>query len=128
MAGARDPQPAAMTQQLMDEAKVDSGNLADMLFGEDPFTDSTNRPRPEYLAFLRFANEHGAFKKDGTYVPADQWAMEQRVRTGDDRFWQDLHEAYGLDPAQGLAQVRLAMEPPPGDFRLDLPPVPTEEG
>lgn len=128
MGVARDPLPAAVAEMLVHEAKTVAAPLADMLFGHDAFTDSRNVDRPEYLRFFRWAAEHGIVTKDGTQVPADEWRLKTLDRLGGERYWADMHEAYDLSPARGLAQVRLAMEPAQTFSVESLPPPPTEEG
>lgn len=128
MGVARDPLPAAVAEMLVHEAKTVAAPLADMLFGHDAFTDSRNVDRPEYLRFFRWAAEHGIVTKDGTQVPADEWRLKTLDRLGGERYWADMHEAYDLSPARGLAQVRLALEPPQTFSVESLPPPPTEEG
>lgn len=124
---AREPVTVDITEMLLAEAKADAPALADMAFGEDAFTDSKNLPRGQYLEVLRFANERGVYKKDGTYVPPSEWSALTRGRLGDERFWADLHEAYHMDPAEGLAMVRMAMEPQPADLEpIAITPPPEE--
>jgi hypothetical protein len=119
--GAREPKAVALTAALMEEAKRDAPKLADLLFGDDAFTDARNVRRPEYLRYFAHGWVNGLTLPGGTVVGADEWRARALDRLGEERFWKDAHEAFGLSPAAGLAAAKAAAEPPPLEPAPPLP-------